>query len=60
MAAEQLSGWGKVDTPDSRQATYGQARALWEIHRRHYGRDDAPILVWQATAPEMSSTLDAD
>ena len=38
---------------------YGQAGALWEIHRRHYGRDDAPILVWQATAPEMNPTLDA-
>jgi hypothetical protein len=39
---------------------YGQTGALWELHRKHYGRDDSPVLVWQATAPEMNPTLPAD
>jgi hypothetical protein len=39
---------------------YGQAGALWELHRRHFGQDDAPVLVWQASAPEMNPTLPAD
>jgi hypothetical protein len=39
---------------------YGQAGALWDTHRRHYGRDDSPVLVWQASAPEMNPTLPAD
>ena len=39
---------------------YAQAGALWELHRRHYGRDDATTLVWQATAPEMNPSLPTD
>lgn len=39
---------------------YGPAGALYDLHRRHYGRDDSPVLVWQATAPEMNPTLSAD
>lgn len=39
---------------------YGQSGALWELHRRHYGRDDSTTLVWQGTAPEMNPTLPAD
>jgi hypothetical protein len=39
---------------------YGQSGALWELHRRHYGRDDSPVLVWQASAPEMNPTLPND
>src|SRR5262249_23483102 len=39
---------------------YGQTGALWELHRRHYGRDDSATLVWQASAREMNSTLPAD
>ncbi len=30
------------------------------VHRRHYGREDSPTLVWQASAPEMNPTLSAD
>ena len=30
------------------------------MHRRHYGRDDASVLIWQASAPEMNPTLPAD
>ncbi len=39
---------------------YSQAGALYELHRRHHGRDGAPVLVWQASAPEMHPTLPAD
>jgi hypothetical protein len=39
---------------------YGQTGALWDLHRKHYGRDDSFTLVWQASAPEMNPTLPAD
>lgn len=39
---------------------YGQSGALWELHRRHFGRDDSPTLVWQADAPAMNPTLPRD
>jgi hypothetical protein len=39
---------------------YAQAGALWELHRRHFGRDDSDVLVWQAGAADMNPTLPAD
>ena len=39
---------------------YGQSGALWDLHRQHYGRDDSPVLVWQASAPEMNPRLPLD
>lgn len=39
---------------------YGQSGALWELHRRHFGRDAAPVLIWQADAPTMNPVLPAD
>lgn len=39
---------------------YGQTGALWDLHRRHYGRDDSETLVWVASAPTMNPTLPAD
>ena len=39
---------------------YAQAGALWNLHRKHHGREDSPTLVWQATAPEMNPTLPTD
>ena len=39
---------------------YGQSGALWDLHRRHYGRDDASVLICQASAPEMNPTLSRD
>src|SRR5262249_4932222 len=39
---------------------YGQTGALWDLHRKHYGRDDSSTLVWQASAPEMNPTLPTD
>jgi len=39
---------------------YAQAGALYDLHRRHFGRDDSDVLVWQATAPDMNPMLPAD
>lgn len=39
---------------------YGQSGALWDLRRRHYGRDGAPVLVWQSDAPTMNPMLPAD
>lgn len=39
---------------------YGQDGALWDLHRNNYGKDDAPVLVWQASAPEMNPKLPAN
>ncbi|MBX3027782.1 hypothetical protein KF840_23045 [bacterium] len=39
---------------------YGQAGALWELHRRHFGREDSATLVWQASATTMHDGLPAD
>jgi hypothetical protein len=39
---------------------YAQTGALYELHRKHYGRDDSDVLVWQADAPAMNPTLPAD
>jgi hypothetical protein len=39
---------------------YGQSGALWDLHRRHFGRAGSEVLVWQASAPAMNPTLPAD
>lgn len=39
---------------------YGQSGALWDLHRRHYGRMHSDTLVWQAAAPTMNPTLPRD
>jgi hypothetical protein len=39
---------------------YAQTGALYDLHRRHYGRSESPVLVWQASAPEMNPTLSSD
>lgn len=39
---------------------YGASGALYDLHRRHHGREDAPVLVWQADAPTMHPTLSSD
>lgn len=39
---------------------YGQSGALYDLHRNNYGKDDALVLVWQASAPEMNPTLPAN
>jgi hypothetical protein len=39
---------------------YGAAGALYDLHRQHYGREDALTLVWQGAAPQMNPTLPAE
>lgn len=39
---------------------YAQSGALYDLHRRHFGRNDSAVLVWQASAPEMNPTLSPD
>jgi hypothetical protein len=34
--------------------------ALWEAYDRHYGRDDAPVLIWRGTSLEMNPTIPKD
>ena len=36
---------------------YVRRGALWDAHRRHYGRDGDPILVWQAPTREMNPNV---
>ena len=31
--------------------------ALWDAHRKHYGKDGDPILVWQAATRTMNNTV---
>lgn len=38
---------------------YGQLGTLYDLHRRHYGRDTG-TLVWQASAPTMNPALGED
>lgn len=38
---------------------YAQSGALYELHRKHFGRD-SEVLIWQASAPAMNPTLPAD
>lgn len=48
---------GRIVCPSS---PYGQSGTLWEMHRRHYGKGDGAVLIWQADAPTMNATLPAD
>lgn len=48
---------GKVVILSSPYAMSGQ---LYELHRRHYGKEDSETLIWQASAPEMNPALSAD
>jgi hypothetical protein len=36
---------------------YAKRGMLWEMHRKHYGKDDDPVLVWQATTRDMNPTV---
>jgi hypothetical protein len=36
---------------------YARRGALWDAHRRHFGRDGDPILVWQAGTRTMNPTV---
>jgi hypothetical protein len=36
---------------------YARRGALWESYKRHYGKNDAPALVWQAATREMNPSV---
>ena len=36
---------------------YARRGALWDAHRRHYGKDGDPVLVWQADTRLMNPTV---
>jgi hypothetical protein len=31
--------------------------AMWDAHRRHYGKDNDPVLIWQATTRTMNPSV---
>src|SRR5262249_39333663 len=31
--------------------------ALWNAHRKHFGKDNDPVLVWKATTRDMNATV---
>jgi hypothetical protein len=39
---------------------YRRAGLLWQTYQRHYGKDDARILVWQADTASMNPKVDPD
>jgi hypothetical protein len=36
---------------------YARRGALWDAHRKHFGKDGDPILVWQAATREMNASV---
>lgn len=36
---------------------YSRKGALWDAHRRHFGQDRDPVLVWQASTRTMNPTV---
>jgi hypothetical protein len=36
---------------------YARRGSLWDAHRRHFGKDDDPVLVWQAETRLMNPTV---
>jgi hypothetical protein len=36
---------------------YARRGALWEAHRKHFGKDSDPVLVWQAPTRTMNPTV---
>ena len=36
---------------------YARRGALWDAHRRHFGKDDDPVLVWHADTRTMNPTV---
>jgi hypothetical protein len=39
---------------------YGASGALHDLYRRHFGKNDSPTLVWQASSAEMNPCLPCD
>lgn len=38
---------------------YARRGALWDAHKRFYGNDDAPVLIWQADTKAMNPSVPA-
>jgi hypothetical protein len=36
---------------------YARSGAVWDAHKRYHGKDDAPVLVWQAATRVMNPTV---
>jgi hypothetical protein len=39
---------------------YRRAGLLWTTYQRHYGKDDARVLVWKASTAQMNAGIDPD
>ena len=39
---------------------YSRRGVLWDAHRKHYGQDGAPVLVWQAPTSAMNPSVDPE
>jgi hypothetical protein len=39
---------------------YSRRGVLWEAHRKHYGEDGDPVLVWQAPTSAMNPSVDPE
>jgi hypothetical protein len=53
-----------VTIPDAKllviSSPYAKFGVLFEAHRNNYGRDDAPVLVWQAPTTVMNPSIPAE
>ena len=36
---------------------YARRGALWDLYKRYFGKDDAPVLIWQAATRVMNPTV---
>lgn len=52
---------GMATIPDAMlicaSSPYARKGELWNAHERYYGRDDAPVLVWQADTRSMNPSV---
>jgi hypothetical protein len=52
---------GMATVPDAvllcASSPHARRGALWEAHRRHYGHDDDPVLIWQAGTRDMNPSV---
>ena len=44
-------------TPLCASSPYARKGALWDAHRKHFGKDGDPVLVWQAGTRRMNPTV---
>jgi hypothetical protein len=52
---------GMATIPDAMllcaSSPHARKGALWDAHRKHYGKDGDPVLVWQAATRDMNATV---